>query len=119
MRSAVADYHLGDAVGPGCYRVRPPERLGFGPDAVLRLWELPVDAAGWPELSADLTLFASVESPNLVRLVEAGPDLDPSGSGGYLITEDPPGGSLSFPARPLRLEERIHAAADAARGAHA
>lgn len=119
LRSAVADYTLGDAVGPGCCRARPPERLGLGPDAVVRVWELPVDAAGWQELSADLARFASVDSPNLVQLIEAGPDLDPVGAGAYLVTEDPPGGSLSFPARPLQLGGRIQAVAGAARGAHA
>lgn len=119
LRSAVADYELGEAVAPRCYLARPPERLGFGPDAVIRLWELPVDAAAWPEVSSDLILFASVDSPNLIRLFEAGPDLDPSGPGAYLVTEDPPGDSLATPARHLQLGELIQAAAGAARGAHA
>lgn len=119
LRSAVADYELGEAVAPGCYRARPPDRLGFGPDAIVRLWELQVDAAAWPEVSSDLVLFASVDSPNLIRLFEAGPDLDPSGPGAYLVTEDPPGGSLASPVRLLQLGEVIRAASGAARGAHA
>ena len=119
LRSAVADYELGEALAPGCYRARPPERLGFAPDAVVRLWEVAVDGAGWPEVSSDMALFASVDSPNLIRLFEAGPDLDPTGAGAYLVSEDPPGGSLASPTRPLQLGEMISAAAGAARGAHA
>ena len=119
LRSALADYELGEEVAPGSYRARPPQRLGFGPEAVVRVWELSVDAAAWPAVSADLELFSSVDSPHLVRLIEAGPDLDPTGSGGYLVTEDPPGGGLASPAVGLDLRQRVDAVAGAARGAHA
>jgi serine/threonine protein kinase len=117
-RSAVADYELGEAVAPHCFRARPPSRLGLGDEARVLAWELAVDAAGWPELSADLSLFATVGSPKLLRLIETGPDLDPSGGGAYLVTEDAPGGTLDSPAGPLRIAEQIEAVAGAARGAH-
>jgi serine/threonine protein kinase len=118
-RSAVADYQLGEAVGPHRSRARPPERLGFAAHAAVLVWELAVDAAGWPQLRADLSLFASIDSPALLRLFEAGPDLDPLGGGAYLATEDPPGGSLESPERPLRTGDLVRAVASAARGAHA
>jgi eukaryotic-like serine/threonine-protein kinase len=119
LRSALADYELSDGIGPGCYLARPPERLGVGTEGPVLVWELPVDAAGWPGLSADLLLYASVDSPHLLRLIETGPDPDPAGVGAYLVTEDPPGGSLEAPQRMLRVAEMVLAVAGAARGAHA
>ncbi len=119
LRSALADYELIDGIGPGCYLARPPERLGIEEEGPLLVWELAVDAAAWPELSADLSLFASVDSPHLLRLIETGPDPDPVGGGAFLVTEDPPGGSLEAPQRMLRVAEMVLAVAGAARGAHA
>jgi serine/threonine protein kinase len=118
-RSAVADYELGEAFAPLCYRARPPERLGLPSEANVLVWELGVDAPGWAELRTELSRFAAVDSPNLLRLVEAGPDLDPAGGGAYLVSEDPSGGTLESPAQRLRISEQISAVADAARGAHA
>ena len=117
LRAALADYEFSDEIGPGCYLSRPPERLGI--EGPLLVWELAADAAGWPGLSADLSLYASVESTHLLRLIETGPDPDPAGVGAYLVTEDPPGGSLQAPQRMLRVSEMVVAVAGAARGAHA
>lgn len=119
LRSALADYELVEAVGPGCFRATAPERLGLPLETTVLVWELLVDAAGWPELSADLSLFAAVDSPHLLRLFETGPDLDPAGTGGYLVSEDPDGGSLESPTRSLRVGTKVLAVAGAARGAHA
>ena len=117
LRAALADYELSDEVGPGCYLARSPERLAI--ERPVLVWELAVDAAGWPGLSADLSLYASVESPHLLHLIETGPDPDPAGVGAYLVTEDPPGGSLEAPQRMLRVAEMVLTVAGAARGAHA
>ena len=119
LRAALADYQLVEAVGPGCFRAIAPERLGLPAEASILVWELLVDAFGWPELSAELSLFAAVPSPDLLRLFETGPDVDPAGTGGYLVSEDPDGGSLESPARSLRIAEKVVAVAGAARGAHA
>ena len=122
MRSAVADYQVVDDLGRGRYAARPPARLqadgGPAPERVT-ITELAVGPADWPETVSSLTRFASVQSPHLLRLLEVGPDMDPDGSGVYLVSEEVTGGTLAAPVRSLALGDRVRAVADAALGAHA
>lgn len=124
MRSAVADYEVLEDQGRGRFAARAPERLrpaagaGAGSPRVTVV-ELSSPAEAWPELTATLSRFATVDSPHLLRLLEVGPDMDSAGTGAYLVTEEVTGGTLAHPVKPLGLSGKVRAVADAARGAHA
>lgn len=123
MRSSVADYQVIRALPPtGAGRARylcqPPERLDLD-DSQVMVTELAVDASGWRELAVTLSRLSSVGSPHLLALIEVGPDLDPDGSGVYLVSEATPGGSLAHPSTRLDPEAQIEAVIQTARGTHA
>ncbi|HVA75538.1 MAG TPA: hypothetical protein VNF71_13350 [Acidimicrobiales bacterium] len=123
MRSAVADYEVVEDLGRGRYAARAPARLrgaggGAAPSRVT-VMELSVGSDQWAELTSALSRFAVVDSPQLLRLYEVGPDMDGAGAGVYLVTEEITGGTLAHAARAMGLREKIRAVADAARGAHA
>jgi serine/threonine protein kinase len=122
LRSSVADYRVIQALSPtgmgqARYLCQAPERLELDEAAVM-VTELAVDASGWRELVGNLSRLAGVESPHLLRLLEAGPDLDPAGAGVYLASEAASGGSIGDPAEHLDPAALIKAVAEAARGAH-
>lgn len=119
MRSSVADFEVIDSLpaspeGRARYVCRAPERFA-GVDRVM-VSEVAVDASGWAPLVERLTRWTAAGSDGLLRLLEAGPDLDSSGAGVYLVSELPTGGHLG--ARSDALES-VRAVAAAARGAHA
>jgi serine/threonine protein kinase len=81
--------------------------------------EVDVDASQWNALVEKLTRWSGVPADGLLKLLEAGPDLDPVGTRVYLASEYPPGGRLGEPGAGLDLPARVQALAAAARGAHA
>ena len=122
LRSSVADYEVIRVLpltgaGQARYLCRPPERLGVN-DPVM-ITELAVDAAGWRDLTSQLSRLAGVGTDRLLAMYEVGPDLDARAAGVYLVTEAAPGGSAADPTDPLDAAGRIRAVAEAARGAHA
>ena len=122
MRSSIADYEIIRALpltgaGQTRYLGRPPDRLGV--DEPVMITELAVDAAGWRDLTSQLSRLAGIDSDRLLTLYEVGPDLDAQGAGVYLVTEAASGGSADDPVDPFDAATRIRAVADAARGAHA
>lgn len=123
MRSLVADYEVIRGLAPTAgghsrYICRPPERLGLEDTSVM-VTELAVDATGWRDLAGRLSELASVPCPDLLALLEAGPDLGPDGAGAYLASEAVPDGSADDPAAPLDAGAKLATVAAAARGAHA
>jgi serine/threonine protein kinase len=119
-RAGIADYEF----------VRPLGRLGRGDYYLARRpARVPVDdefvtvkiLAGSPGEDAftratrELRAFAAVQSPELVRLYDAGQE----GDNVFYAMEYHPLGSLAAPARRLERGEVVRAVADAARAAHA
>jgi serine/threonine protein kinase len=122
LRSSIADYEVIRALpltgaGQARYLGRAPERLGVS-DPVM-ITELAVDAAGWRDLTTQLSRLAAVGSDRLLALYEVGPDLDAQAAGVYLVSEAGPGGNAHNPSEPFDGTSRIRAVAEAARGAHA
>jgi len=116
----VADYELVGPLGRGATGVfhvaRPPERLGLGDQTVaLKILDGHHDPSRFRRVTEELRLFASIDSPYLVRLYDAGHE---DGRLWYAM-EYMPLGSLAAPTRELTREERLRAVAHAARGAHA
>jgi len=122
LRTSIADYEVIRAaqVGPtgrSKYLCRPPARLGLQDPVTVT--ELDADAGGWQQLADHLVRLACVESPDLLALLEVGPDLSPDSPAVYLVTETALGGSLDRPTGILDRTARISAVAAAARAAHA
>jgi serine/threonine-protein kinase len=122
LRSSIADYEVLEplqppapvAIATAAYVARPPRRLGLGDPRVV-VSELPE----FETLVGAVTEAAAAPSDRLVAFLEAGPDPEADGGGGYLVTEHPFGGTLAHPVTELTLIARVRAVADAARGAHA
>jgi serine/threonine protein kinase len=119
-RTGIADYEF----------VRPLGRLGRGDYYLARRPDrVPVDdefvtvkilagSAGedaFSRATRELRAFAAVQSPQLVRLFDAGQE----GDSVFYAMEYHPLGSLASPARDLDRAEKLRAVADAARAAHA
>lgn len=127
MRSAVADYEVVEDLGRGRYAAHAPARLGLAPGSGdgsgaqgrVTVMELSSSADSWAELTAGLSRFAAVDSPDLLRLIEVGPDMDTAGAGVYLVTEEVTGGTLAHPTATMRPADQIRAVARASLGAHA
>lgn len=122
MRATIADYETIEAVAAGppgeaCYLCRAPARMR--PDEQVAVSELAVDAAGWQQLADHVARLANVASPDLLRLLEVGPDVSSGAAGVYLASEHAKGGSLARPYAPLDAASRVAAVAAAARAAHA
>jgi serine/threonine protein kinase len=122
LRSSIADYEIIRALpltgaGQARYLGRPPERLGVNEPVMIT--ELAVEAAGWRDLTSQLSRLAGIRSDRLLTLYEVGPDLDAEAAGVYLVSEAASGGSADDPIDPFEAATRIRAVADAARGAHA
>ena len=116
----IADYEVVQALArPGAETyllARPPARLGLLTDRVtVKIVDGRHEPDRFRRMSEELRLFASVESPYLVTLYDAGSD---DGRLWYSM-EHYPLGTLAEPARFLTTEQRLKAVADAARGAHA
>jgi len=116
----IADYEVVESLerpGGGSYLLaRPPGRLGLTADLVtVKIVDGRHEPDRFRRMSEELRLFASVPSPYLVTLYDAGSD---DGRLWYSM-EHHPKGTLADPAGFLTLEQRLTAVADAARGAHA
>ncbi len=116
----IADYAFVRSLGEGNYGefflARPPARLKSASDyvAVKVLSGNATDDA-FRRATRELRLFASVSSPYLVKLFDAGQQ----DTSFYYSMEYFPLGSLAAPARPLSRREVLTAVAHAARAAHA
>lgn len=122
LRSSIADYEVieSGAAGPAggdSYLCRPPARLRL--EDPVAVTELGVDATRWQQLADLVVRLANVVSPDMLRLLEIGPDVCPETVGVYLATESAPGGSLARPVGELDRAGRFGAVAAAARAAHA
>ncbi|MGH9278656.1 MAG: serine/threonine-protein kinase [Acidimicrobiales bacterium] len=115
----IADYRFIRSLGQGNYGefflAAPPARLRS--DAQYVAVKVLAGATGddaFRRATKELRLFASVHSPELVTLYDAGQD----GQAFYYSMEYFPLGSLAAPARPLSRSEVLHAVAAAASAAH-
>jgi eukaryotic-like serine/threonine-protein kinase len=116
--STLADYritgHLGDGGHGRFLLAEPPARLGLGADPVV---VKVVDAAGdaaFRRFTRELTLFARVASPRLVRLYDAGQHDDCF----FYSMEYCTAGSLAESASAMSHGDRLRAVATVARAAH-
>ncbi len=118
--SRIADYELGESLGRGnhgrYYKAGPPARLGLDVDVVaVKVLDQHAGDDEYRRFANELRLFASVKSPHLVKLYDAGHQ---EGILFYAL-EYFPMGSLATPARELSPGDVLRAVAGAARGAHA
>ena len=116
----IADYTFVRLLGQGnhghYYLAPPPERLGLDAEHVaVKIIGGSVAGDGFRRATKELKIFASVRSPYLVTLYDAGQD----GSSFFYSMEYFPLGSLATPARPLTRPEVLRAVAHGARAAHA
>jgi serine/threonine protein kinase len=116
----IADYEVVETLtrpgGEIFLLARPPARLGLQAATVtVKIVDGRHEPERFSRMSEELRLFASVRSPYLVVLYDAGSD---DGRLWYSM-EYYPMGSLAAPASQLTREQRLTAVADAARGAHA
>jgi serine/threonine protein kinase len=115
----IADYELVRPLGRGetgqFYLAQPPERLELGRDNVaVKVVTGLIGEDPFKRVVKELRIFASVRSPYLVTLYDAGQE----DSSLYYAMAYYPGGSLAAPAQPLSNGDKLRALADAARGAH-
>lgn len=116
----IADYRLIRSLGDGnhgeFFLAHAPDRLGVGGAevAVKVLSGMNVDDA-LRRMGRELRAFASVSSPYLVQLHDAGQDGDRL----FYSMEYYPLGSLLSPSRPIERPEVLRAILHAARAAHA
>jgi len=118
-RDGIADYEFVRDLGEGNYGTfhlaKTPARLPVDEEFVA----VKVLAGGTTDdtfrrSTRELQLFASIQSPHLVRLYDAGQE----GGTFYYAMEYHPLGSLATPARPLEHDEVLRAVAHAAHAAH-
>jgi eukaryotic-like serine/threonine-protein kinase len=116
----IADYQFVRSLGDGnhgqFYLARKPARLPVDAEYVA-VKVLGANGSGdaFRRMTKELKLFASIRSPFLVQLYDAGQE----GNLFYYSMEYFPLGSLAAPARPLLRTEILRAVAHAARAAHA
>jgi serine/threonine protein kinase len=116
----VADYQiidrLEDAEDEELYAAVPPPRLGLAaPRVVLKVVRGVNDERAVRRATDELRIFATVASPHLVRLHDAGQEDDTL----FYAMDFPTLGTLKTAAHQLPLSDRLQAVAHAARGAHA
>lgn len=116
----IADYEfvrsLGDAGHGELFLAVPPARLGTdAPHVGVKVLPGANDATGLRRATRELRAFASVQSPYLVELLDAGRQ----GDYFYYAMAYSSRGSLASPDRPLTRAETRAAVAAAARAAHA
>jgi serine/threonine protein kinase len=120
MITELADYRilrpLGGSDEEQFFLAVPPPRLGLGEGLVaMKVVSGLADEEQVRRATNELRIFASVQSPYVVTLYDAGQDADVL----FYAMEFPALGTLAEPTRPLSFEERLRAVSDAARGAHA
>jgi serine/threonine protein kinase len=116
----IADYTLLRTLGEGnygeFYLAAPPPRLKLNAEYLaVKVLAGRTSEDAFRRATKELRLFASVQSPYLVTLFDAGQE----GETFYYSMEYFPMGSLAGPSRPLTWNEVVRAVADAARAAHA
>ncbi len=116
----IADYEivqqLGEGSGGQVWLGRTPARLEISDDVVaIKTLSHAASDADFARLTDYLQLYASISSPNLVRLFDVGQQ----GNIIYLAGEYLPAGSLARPSRPFSRVDVLRAMADISRGAHA
>jgi serine/threonine protein kinase len=93
----------------------PPRRLGLSSDRVLlKVVEVELGPRQLHRAAEELRILASVKSPYVVELYDAGQDGDRL----FYSMEYPSGGTLETPTFPLSNDQKLSAVADAARGVH-
>ncbi|MGZ4754186.1 MAG: serine/threonine-protein kinase [Acidimicrobiia bacterium] len=117
--SGIADYEFIRVIGEGAhgsfYLARPPERIGAERELVaVKVLSLGSSTDAFRRMTRELRVFASVPSPYLVHLYDAGRYLDTF----YYAMEYYELGSLAAPSRPRERDEILRAVADASRAAH-
>jgi serine/threonine protein kinase len=118
LRSRLADYQILGPAGPAgdTWLAAAPPRLGLGPAPVV-ITALGSGAGQWSSLSETLASLASVHSPFLPRLIEAGQTDEEDGTIAWVAREDGRPRSVTGPdPDPGAALRRL---AGAARGAHA
>ncbi|MBI2168033.1 MAG: protein kinase [Actinobacteria bacterium] len=118
--SRVADYELVRSLGEGshgeAFLAIPPQRLGVDDEhVVVKVLAQTAAEDGFQRVVDQLRFVASVASPHLARLLDAGYQ---SGVV-YYATEYYAGGSLASPSRPLERGDVLTCLAQAAHAAHA
>lgn len=116
----IADYTFVRSLGEGnhgqFFLAKPPPRLPVQAEYVaVKVLGGNINEDTFRRATRELRAFASVTSPHLVNLFDAGQE----GPTLYYAMEYFPLGSLAIPSRPLNRQEIRRAIADAARGAHA
>lgn len=116
----IADYRFVRLLGEGSngrfFLARTPLRLGVADTHVaVKVLEVSTDQDAFRRTTRELRAFASIRSPFLVRLYDAGQEAQTF----YYAMEYLPLGSLASPARPLTPAETVRAVGHAARAAHA
>jgi len=116
---AIADYTDLRPHGQGdagtFYLATPPARLGLAGPVVLKVLDVALEPERLRRVTQELQLFAAVDSPYLVRLLDAGHE---DGRFFYAV-EHLSRGSLAEPEGELEEPGILKVVADAARGAHA
>lgn len=116
---AIADYiglrPYGHGEKGALYLATPPARLGLPGPVVLKVLDAALEPERLRRVTQELQLFAAVDSPYLVRLLDAGHE---DGRFFYAI-EHLGRGTLAEPAGELERSGTLKVVADAARGAHA
>jgi serine/threonine protein kinase len=115
----IADYRLVRRLWEGNHGVfflaEPPARLGVNVEYVIvKVIAGITSDEGFRRASRELRVFASVQSPYLVSLLDAGQD----GATFFYSMEHLPMGSLEAPGAALQESARLRALAHAARAAH-
>jgi serine/threonine protein kinase len=116
----IADYRFVRWLGVGnhgnFYLAETPARLQLDVElVVVKVLDGATSNDGFRRATRELRVFASIESPYLVTLFDAGQD----GNSFFYAMEYFPMGSLASPSRPVDRREALHAVVDAARAAHA
>jgi serine/threonine protein kinase len=116
----IADYKFRRWLGEGnhgnFYLAETPPRLQLDVElVVVKVLDGATSNDGFRRATRELRVFASIESPYLVTLFDAGQD----GNSFFYAMEYFPLGSLATPSRPLERSHLLQALTDAARAAHA
>ena len=116
----IADYKFRRWLGEGnhgnFYLAETPARLQLDVElVVVKVLDGATSNDGFRRATRELRVFASIESPYLVTLFDAGQD----GNSFFYAMEYFPKGSLAAPSTPLERSQVLRALTDAARAAHA
>ena len=119
MMEGIADYRfqgsLGDAAHGHLYLAARPARVAGSGDSVAVKVVVGATADAFRRFSRELQTYASVQSPYLVQLLDAGQQADTF----FSVREYLELGTLETPARELTRGEKLRAVQHAALAAHA